>query len=259
MPPSASSEKTVHVSVFQTYDYTWTYKSKRGDDKVTSRLRYKDQFEGWLTRVPEEGSEHPDIAGLYLVDIDMAREEGGLIAVVLDYETFDYEIDLPGRRRSTKSQEKFWMTGTTSDEPILTFPKFEALAEVEQKALSEYLNSKRDNAAYDKCFFDMDSPDSFEFLKAIFAGQDAWRTKQIIWHRRRTVKNLSDIPFDKIGKIDEPPSDGQGNPETPEGCNWQYLAPDVDESVDGQYFQMVEHWQLSYSGGFNPFFYGPTE
>lgn len=252
----SAPEVVIQKSVIPTFDYTWTYEMRKGDDKIKSVLKYTDNFNGWDRRVPLEGSVHPDIAGLYLVDIKAAREEGMVIAVTLGYESAAWNVDYPGRRARDTSQERYWVEPSLSEEPLLSFHKAAALTSAQRDALNEYQSSSRSAADYAKALAAMSgSTAGIEFLNALQKGQDGWRAKQYIWCRRRTVKTLSSIPFDKIGKIDAPPKDSNGHPATEEGFDWMYLSPDIQDSEDGTTYSVVEKWQRSYEGGWNPFFY----
>lgn len=259
MVPFSEVGTVVKRNVIPTADYTWTYKYRTGDDKVESRLRYKDDFDGWDRRVPAEGSEHPDIRGMYLVEIKAAKEEGGLIAVDLSYESSSWTADYPGKRKRDKSQERFQIEPSLSDEPVLSSPKAALLTEAEKNALSEYQGSDRGSEAYGKAAGAIESEEGLSLLNVIRKGQEAWRAPQVVWVRRRTIKSISEIPFEKIGKIDDPPKDKDGQPSTPDGYNWMYLAPEVEDSPDGLTYGLVERWERSNEGGWEEFFYALDE
>lgn len=252
------SEVVVKIGIIPTQDYTWTYELQSGNDKIKSTLAYKDDYKGWESRVPFEGSEHPDIRGLFLVSIKAAREEGDLIKVTLGFESSDWDSDYPGRLRREKSTERFRVEPSLNDEPILSFKKAAALSKAIKGALNKYLSSERSDADYDTALAAMDgNADAIALLDAARENQDSWRSPQVIWVRSRTVKSLSDIPFASIGKIVTPPQDVNGFPNSVEGYNWMYLAPDISHSADGLSYDVEERFQRSYEGGWKSFFYAP--
>lgn len=250
-----SDTLTVKHNVLKTFDYTWTYEIASGESKAKSRLRYKDDYDGWETRVPQEGSAHPDITGLFSVKLKANREEGNVIQVVIDYESGTWTANLPGRTGTPNSQERFFMKPSLEDEPLFSHPKFELLGDTEQSALTQFQNSQRTTEDYDEALNEVSSAEGIEFLESLRKGQDSWRVPQTIWCRRRIIDNLSAVDLTKIGKIDAPPQDPQGNPTTPADHNWMYLAPDISDSADGKSYDLMEYWQLSYEGGWNATYY----
>lgn len=251
------SDIVVKTNCIPVQDYTWTYKVRFGDSKIRSRLRYKDDYQQWQTRVPLEGSAHPDIPGLALIEIDAEKEEGDLISVVLDYESADWNASYPGRATSEKSQERFSSRVTLNDEPLFTFPEFDLLSEEAQTALVAYANSQRTQDDYNEALSLLTSTEEVAFLTALRKGQEAWRAPGVIWVRKRIVKSLSEIPFEKVGKIDVPPKDPNGFPATEGDYNWMYLPPDFEQSADGKTYELTEYWEKSYKGGWVEFFYAP--
>jgi hypothetical protein len=255
---SAASELVVKVGVIPTADYTWEYDSEAGDSMVKSTLRYKDNYSGWIERVPEENTEHPDIPGMKLVKIKAIREEGDLIAVTLSYESTDFETAYPGRPAREASLERFLADPNLNDEPLLTHPKFAALDPEYQEAISEYANSDRSEEDYaTAAAICTDAATGLEFLNALRKGQDSWRAPNVIWSRKRIVKSLSEIPFASIGQITSVPKDPDNKPADVEGFNWMYLAPDLANTADGLAYEVTEYWERSYQGGWNAYFYAP--
>ncbi len=253
------SEKVVKNNALLTEGALWTYEIKSGDSKAKSVISYKDDYQGWETRCPHEGSEHPDIKNLALVKINAAREEGDLITVNLTYESANWKTDVPGRSSGEKSQERFLARPSLNDEPLFTHPKFKELSLEAQQALLTYQASERSESDYaDATLVITDPLNEGVFLEAVKSGQDSWRAPQFIWSRKRIIEKIADIDLAKIGKIDAPPKDPNGDPATPADHNWLYLAPDISHSADGKSYEIEEHWHLSYKGGWDPYIYGPT-
>jgi hypothetical protein len=253
---SDPAETVVKVSVIPVQDYTWTYNIKAGDSKVKSELRYKDDFKDWGSRCPVEGSEHPEIANLVLIEIKAAREEGDVISIHCSYESANPDATYPGRPDpSEKSQERFHSDPSLNDEPLLSHPQFKALLGPEKQALITYQNSARTEEDYDKAKETELGDTAIFFLDAIAEGQDSWKAPQMVWIRKRIIQTLNEIDIDKIGKIDNPPKDTNGHPNTPDGRNWLYLAPDIAHTANGLAYEVVEYWQLSYEGGWKEFLY----
>lgn len=253
---STASELVVKINVIPTADYTWEYESEAGDSKVKSTLKYKDNYSGWIERVPEENTEHPDIPGMKLIKIKASREEGDIIAVTLSYESTDYEITYPGRPARETSLERFLADPNLNDEPLLTHPKFSALAAEYQEAISEYSNGDRTEEEYaTAAAICTDETTGLPFLEALRKGQDSWRSPNVIWSRKRIVKSLTEIPFASIGKITSVPKDPENKPADVEGYNWMYLAPDLANTADGLAYEVTEYWERSLEGGWNTYFY----
>lgn len=243
---------SVQINTIQTFDYKWSYKAALSDDKVSSVLKYKDQFQGWLARTPAFKSAHPDILGLKLVEIDAEREEGGLIAVTLKYEASAASI--PGFDNDARPS-KYHLEPTLSDEPILTFHKIQDWDDDVKQALRDFLNSDRLAADYNKALgaVGLANNDAITVLSAIADGQESYLNPQVIWSRKKQIASLSSVPLDKIGKIDIPPGDAP----TPDNTNWLYLAPLISQNPEGS-FELEERWQRSYEGGWKEFFYASS-
>lgn len=248
-----SARKT---NVLKTRDHTWEYEASAKDDKAKSRLKYKDDFTGWASRCPKFYSAHPDIPGMQLVDIKAKKQEGDQIEVDLFYEVMDWTAEYPGRTPGERATERFFMDPSLSDEPLFTFHKFADISDEMKSALRDYQASDRTNADYNTCNGIVGGDENaFSFLNAMADGQEAWRAPRVVWVRKRSVKNLNEIDFDLIGKIDDPPQDKDSNPNTPEGYSWMYLPPIVTPSADGQTYDVEERWERSDEGGWNTFFY----
>jgi hypothetical protein len=250
---------TNKLNVIKAFDSTWEYEASAKDDKAKAVIAYKDDFAGWASRCPKFYSEHPDLPGLQLVDLKAKREDGDQIKVNLFYEVVDWTADYPGRSAGQTPTDRFYIDPSLSDEPILTFHKAEDLTEEELNALRVYQNSDRTQADYDTAAAVLaESANGSEFFDAIASGQEAVRIPRVIWIRKRSVKNLNQIAFSKIGKIDDPPKDKDDNPETPSGYNWMYLPPIVNPSADGRTYDVEERWERSDESGWKTFFYGPA-
>lgn len=251
-----SARKT---NVLKTRDHTWEYEASAKDDKAKAVLKYRDDFSGWASRCPKFYSAHPDIPGMQLVDLKAKKLEGDQIEVVLYYEVMDWTAEYPGRTPGDAATKRFYMDPSLSDEPILTFHKFADLDSTMQAALRDYQASDRTGDDYNTCNGIVGGDENaLAFLVAMDKGQESWRAPRVVWVRKRSVKNLNEIDFDLVGKIDEPPTDKDGNPTTPEGYNWMYLAPIVTPSADGQTYDAEERWERSDEGGWNTFFYATT-
>lgn len=244
------------TNVLKTRDHTWEYEATAKDDKAKSVLKYKDDFAGWASRCPKFYSAHPDIPGMMLVDIKAKKQEGEQIEVTLGYEVMDWTAEYPGRTPGETGTSRYYMDPSLSDEPILTFYKFADLSDDMKAALRDYQASDRTDSDYNTCNGIVGGDENaLAFLDAMANGQESWRAPRVVWVRKRSVKNLNQIAFDKIGKIDDPPQDKDNNPETPEGYSWMYLAPIVTPSADGQTYDVEERWERSDEGGWNTFFY----
>lgn len=248
------------TNVLKTRDFTWDYEASAKDDKAKSVLKYRDDFTGWASRCPKFYSAHPDIPGMQLVDIKAKKLEGEQIEVTLDYEVMDWTAEYPGRSPGDKATERFYIDPSLSDEPVFTFTKFADLSDEMKAALRDYQASDRTDNDYNVCNGVVGGDENaLAFLNALAKGQESWRAPRVVWVRKRSVKSISELPLDLIGKIDDPPQDKDGNPDTPDGYSWMYLAPTVTPSADGRTYDVEERWERSDEGGWNEFFYtAPT-
>lgn len=256
-----SADLKVHHGITVTTGPEWSYKLKAGDPKAYASITYEDAEEGWETRVPIEGSAHPVIPGLLLTEINASGKEGGLAKVVLAYESAEWVSGPPGRNPAETSTERFLLRPSLSDEPLLTHPKFETLTTEAQTALVTYANSQRTEADYSAALEVITDPETEgKFLTALRKGQEAWRAPRTIWQRKSALRNLSGLDLALIGKsVAEPPKDPDGQPTTPPGRNWMYLAPDIAQTQDGLGYEVTEYWELSDEGGWEDYFYLPEE
>jgi len=236
------------------FDATWEYEVGLDKDSANSELAYEDNFEGWESRMPILGSEHPDIRNLKLVKIKSKLQEGGKIRVMLSYAAA--AIDVPGFENNSQRTQRYGIEPGLSDEPILTFHKLRTLDDDTKEALSVYYNSNRTKADYEAANDAIgDNEAANQALQAMRDGQDYYRNPQMTWIRRSKVRSLAGLGTDKIGKIDNPP----GNPPPgPPGSNWMYIVPIINPTEDGDAWNVEERWEQSYEGGWNPFFYSPA-
>lgn len=254
MNPNPDPGPLVQTNIRQAYNGTWEYEVGLDKDSATSELAYEDNFQGWEARLPKLQSQHPDIRNLKLVKIKVKLQEGNKILVNLSYSAS--ALDVPGFDGKDQRTQRYHIEPSLSDEPILTFYKLADLVDASKEALADFLNSNRAKADYDAAVAAIGAdPIALLALEKIRNGQDSYRNPQMIWVRRRKIRSLSQLPTEKIGKIDTPP----GNPPPgPPNSNWMYIVPILSPTEDGDAWDVEERWEQSYEGGWDEFFYAPA-
>lgn len=234
---------TNKINVDFTYDYTWEVEAAASEDKSTSVLKYKDDYDGWLTRCPAFGTEHPDLDGYLLAKIKASREPGDQIAVTCTYECTNYASDVPGRPGGEEPVSRFGVRVGGREEHILTNGFASTLTEKELKALYAISNGSEADEKNRKWETDVTSDTGLAILAKIRKGNTAYKTGGIIYFQRTTVDSLADLRYSKLFKIDDPPG-------SPGGATngWLYLGGDLDPSADGATWAVEFQWEYSPDG-----------
>lgn len=246
-----------HVNVFKTHDYTWEIEVSSDSNKVPSKLKYTDSFEGWKDRCPLLDSAHPDFAGMVLKKIKASRIPGNLIEVELNYESWETTAQFPGRPKGGKEIKLYDVEIGEGEEPLLAHKRYASLSEKERTALTEIQNGNiyKDEAGKELWEKAITSDRGKEALAKIRKGINATKVSGLIYVEKSTIKSLADIDYAKVNTIQTPPSGAS----TPSGYNWLYITPRVTANADGKTWNIEKRWQLSGSGGWDAELYAaPT-
>jgi len=233
-----------HLNVVKQHDYTWKFKASAGDNKATAVLRYQDAFSGWASpsRCPSFGDVHPDLEGFFLTDLEADREEGEKISVTCTYELRSNTVDYPGRSAGDPvALYSVQMAG--GEEHILTSTFAAPVLEAERKALLAISNGSETDESGATWESQVTSDIGLSLLAKIRKGNVAVKIGSLIYTERKLITSLTELEYDKLGKIDNPPGPAEAGDE-----NWLYISATADPDKNGTTWQAERQWQFSPEG-----------
>lgn len=231
-----------HINILKTADVTWTYQVSADSDKVSSTLKYADKFEGWASRCPLLGSEHPDLNGLLLVGIKAARQPGDLIEVNLDYSTNNSDADYPGKPPG-EPVPRYSVRFAGGEEHILANAYAAELEVAEQKALLAISNGSEADESGAKWETSITTDLGLSILAKIRKGNVSYKTGSLAYIERKIITDLVDIEYSKLGKIDSPPGGVGGGENT-----WLYESASAEPDESGESWSLERVWIYSPNG-----------
>jgi hypothetical protein len=237
---SATVQKT---NVLLTLDYTWKFKGKSSEDNATSVLRYKDDYQDWITRCPLYDSEHPDLPGFVLTEIEADREPGDQIAVTLTYEIQSFSAEYPGKPGSEAPTPRYSMTINEGEEHILTSSFASTLDEENRKALLNIANGNEEKADGSKWEDDVIQPDATVLLEKIRKGFISRISDTVVYTERKLAEDLDDLDYSNVNKRQLPPGPVMGTAD-----NWLYIGGSADPSEAGDAWTITKNWKYSPDG-----------
>lgn len=247
---SAAAVKRIDVS--KTDGVDWEFEIDSESQKATSELGYTDEFEGWLERAPEVGSEHPDYGALKLTKIKGKRLPGLQVAVTLSYATSNPEAAYPGR--APKVVKRYSLQIGLSDEPLLTFPAFAGLGDTILEALAELISSEKSKDDFAKATAAVSADENaLKAIALIRKGTEAYLVPKVTWLERYTSKTLP--PVAGIGKIATPP----GSPPEFGDRTWLNMGYTANHTENAEAYEIEHGFDLSGPGGWDTTLYGTEE
>ena len=232
------------TNVVLTHDVPWTFRAKASEQKATATLRYKDDFDGWATRCPLFGAEHPDLPGMFLTEIAADREGGDQIAVLLTYESSDGALDYPGRPEGGEVIYRYAADITDGEDHILTASIYgDNLSATNLKALMAIANGSEQKSDGSNWADDVTGTLALGALAKIRKGVIARKSYSLFWVEKFTTSDLSDLNFTHIHKTEVPPG-GVGGA----AVNWLYVGASATETDDGGFYALERRWQYSPDG-----------
>ncbi len=237
----------VKINLQKTQSVNWNLKIEASSNKVSGNLSYTDNFEGWFARAPDIGSSHPDVPALLLVSLSAQREEGSVIKVDLGYESNNPEAQYPGRKPGKIKRYRIERTG--GEEPLLKHPLFGKLLPDEQKTLESFMNSDRDDEAYETARAALDpEPFCLYLLKKLRTGVEAWVYAGMTWVETFMTNDWSDLDLKKVGKIYNAPGPA---PTLDSPANWLYMSVTADPTEDGKFWNVERRFEASLETGWD--------
>lgn len=226
----------------------WKYSAKLGEDKATASGSYKDDFQGWASRCPSFKTEHPDLPGMVLIEIDANREEGDTIKVDLKYESSAASAQYPGRPKDPTKQKRYAIEISSGEEHILSADIYgDNLDRAELEALMAIANGPGSKEELEDLKAQITSELGLNALAKISKGNISRRNSGLIWVEKSVTDDLADVEFAKIDTIQTPP----GLPNPVEG-KWLYRGTPAVETAEGGFYELEKRWEFtSLAGGWD--------
>lgn len=159
---------------------------------------------------------------------------------------WDLMLTHEGAVAGIKLEETFELDYTSTDEPIETFPKFDALA---KKYKAKIVEDRLEG--WPKTLKD----DSGNQIKNPMYGVTHYSSPGATWTATRILPEFPSDLLDRLGKIASPRTNGRITPpKTPRLRNW--LKRSVKASWRGNVWSVTESYLLSGDGGFIRDIYG---
>ena len=241
-----------HTNVKKTPESDYKFDVAEGDQKARVTGSYKDAYEGWKTRCPLLKSPHPDDATMGLVKISAAREDGNVIKVSLEYESYTWEATYPGRPASDERIKRYDCELSTTEEPLLTNGRFAELGDGERVALANLLNGQETKEGGGSWADDVTSELGLHALAKVRKGISAYLEPGFVWIERYVTENLEDLEMTKCGEIMDPPGP---RPAPGSERNYLYLGATASNTDDGEKWNVERKWRLSGKGKWDDLYY----
>lgn len=243
------------IDLTKTESVEWDFEMDFASSTVPAVLTYTDDFDGWMKRVPEGYSSHPEIPVLTLKKFKGTRLEGGMIKVTLNYECSDPSAEFGFRGKGPI--KRYNLEPSSGEEPLLTFHKLDEVSDDIKEALGELVASSRKREDFAKALAAISAggppePLALLAIEKIRKGIEGYRHAGIMWVERFMTTNINDMDCAKFFTIQTPP----GNPpELVGGANWLYVPGTADVQSNGRSWEMERRWEASLKGGWDDWLY----
>lgn len=234
-----------HINIDQVTEAPFELDIQAGSDKATLATEYTDAYDGWKSRCPRFGSQHPEEPTFYLVSIKASREGGGMIRVKLGYEAHTAnQWPMPPAGGTTK---RYAGEPTLEEVSILASDYASAIADSERIALQQIINGEVTKEDGTDWADDVSSTEGLAVLAKVRKGITSVLEPGFQWVETFITTNLSDFELGNIGKIETPPGSA------PSGGSRNYLRMpgNFRMTEDGSAWQMEKRWQMSGKTGWD--------
>tara|TARA_R110001599_G_C12090141_1_gene645941 strand:+ start:90 stop:830 length:741 start_codon:yes stop_codon:yes gene_type:complete len=202
--------------------------------------------------VPGQGSSHEDFPFLTVDEIESVEGlEGGMMKIVAKYAG---KLGASDEEGEGENVPEYNLEVTTSDEPLATHPKYDALDSYDRAEAVELATNppmEDDGESLKEIDTSEWSENKQELYGKIRIGIEAFRDPKVVWSKRWVSESLP-ANLNKTGEIDEP---GGSEPGVAADRNWLYLG--ARTRIRGKVYEIEESWELSGRGGWDEDLYGP--